>query len=55
MQYAICIKPSKAEANSDNLPALDVIAQEILEDPQPALEQFKLIAGDLGADVVEEV
>ena len=32
-----------------NLPALAVIAQEIVEDLQAALEQFKLIAGDLEA------
>ncbi|HWI81746.1 class I SAM-dependent DNA methyltransferase [Ramlibacter sp.] len=37
--------------DSDNLPAPEVIAQEIVEDLQAALEQFKLIAGDLGADV----
>ena len=40
-------------ADSDNLPAPGVIAQEIVEDLQAALEQFKLIAGDLG-EVVEE-
>jgi type I restriction enzyme M protein len=40
-------------ADSDNLPAPAVIAQEIVEDLQAALEQFKLIAGDLGADVPE--
>jgi type I restriction enzyme M protein len=40
-------------ADSDNLPPPDVIAQEIVEDLQAALEQFKLIAGDLGADVTE--
>ena len=34
-------------ADSDNLPAPAVIAQEIVEDLQAALEQFKLIAGDL--------
>jgi type I restriction enzyme M protein len=34
-------------ADSDNLPPPDVIAQEIVEDLQAALEQFKLIAGDL--------
>ncbi|HEX5736945.1 MAG TPA: hypothetical protein VFY22_00425 [Hydrogenophaga sp.] len=54
MQYSICINPSKAEADSDNLPAPSVIAQEIVEDLQAALEQFKLIAGDMGADVMEE-
>ena len=40
-------------ADSDNLPAPGVIAQEIVEDLQAALEQFKLIAADLGAEVVE--
>jgi type I restriction enzyme M protein len=34
-------------ADSDNLPPPEVIAQEIVEDLQAALEQFKLIAGDL--------
>ena len=34
-------------ADSDNLPLPGVIAQEIVEDLQAALEQFKLIAGDL--------
>jgi type I restriction enzyme M protein len=33
--------------DSDNLPAPGVIAQEIVEDLQAALEQFKLIAADL--------
>lgn len=37
-------------ADSDNLPPPDVIAQEIVEDLQAALEQFRLIAGDLGAE-----
>ena len=40
-------------ADSDNLPPPEVIAQEIVEDLQAALEQFKLIATDLGADVAE--
>ncbi|MGH8856656.1 MAG: type I restriction-modification system subunit M [Polaromonas sp.] len=42
-------------ADSDNLPAPEVIAQEIVEDLQAALEQFKLIAGDLGAEVEDVV
>jgi len=42
-----------ALADSDNLPPPAVIAQEIVEDLQAALEQFKLIAGDLGADVAD--
>lgn len=33
---------------SENLPEPDVIAREIAEDLQNALEQFQLIAGDLG-------
>jgi type I restriction enzyme M protein len=36
-------------ADSDNLPPPDVIAQEIVDDLEAALEQFRLIAGDLGA------
>ncbi len=40
-------------ADSDNLPAPAVIAQEIVEDLQAALEQFKLIAGDLGVELPE--
>ena len=40
-------------ANSDNLPAPAVIVQEIVEDLQAALEQFKLIAGDLDSTPFE--
>ena len=39
-------------ADSDNLPAPGVIALEIVEDLQAALEQFKLIARDLAEDAV---
>ena len=35
-------------ADSENLPPPDVIAQEIVQDLEAALEQFRLIAGDLG-------
>lgn len=35
-------------SESDNLPAPDVIAQEITEDLEVALEQFREIAVDLG-------
>ena len=38
-------------ADSDKLPAPAVIAQEIVEDLQAALEQFKLIAGDLAVEI----
>ena len=41
--------------DSDNLPAPDVIAQEIVEDLEAALEQFRLIAADLGSDTSEKV
>ena len=34
-------------ADSDNLPPPEVIAQEIVEDLDAALEQFRLIAADL--------
>ena len=44
----------EALADSDNLPAPEVIAQEIVDDLEAALEQFKLIAGDLEAKGTEE-
>ena len=34
-------------ADGDNLPPPEVIAQEIVDDLEAALEQFRLIAGDL--------
>jgi type I restriction enzyme M protein len=37
----------------DNLPDPDVLAQEIVEDLEAALEQFREIAMDLGGEVVE--
>ena len=37
-------------ADSDNPPPPEVIAQEIIDDLEAALEQFGLIAGDLGGD-----
>ena len=41
-------------ADSDNLPPPDVIAQEIVDDLEAALEQFRLIASDLGSKEVAE-
>ena len=38
---------------SDNLPDPDVIAQEIVEDLEAALKQFRKIVGDLGDSKVE--
>ena len=38
---------------SDNLPDPDILAQEIVEDLEAALEQFREIAGDLGAKETE--
>ena len=38
-------------ADSDNLPAPEVIAQEIVDDLEAALEQFRLIAADLGVSL----
>jgi len=40
-------------ADSDNLPSPDVIAQEIVDDLEAALEQFRLIAGDLGGEAAK--
>jgi type I restriction enzyme M protein len=40
-------------ADSDNLPPPEVIAQEIVVDLEAALEQFRLIAGDLNGDATE--
>ena len=40
-------------ADSDNLPAPGVIALEIVEDLQAALEQFKLIAADMTESAIE--
>ena len=40
-------------ADSDNLPPPDVIAQEIVDDLEAALEQFRLIVADLGAEAGE--
>ncbi len=37
--------------DSDNLPAPGILAAEIVEDLQAALEQFRLIAEDLGEEV----
>ncbi len=48
----ICHRPLYP-SESDNLPAPEVIAQEIVEDLEAALEQFREIVGDLG--VPEEV
>jgi type I restriction enzyme M protein len=39
-------------ADSDNLPPPDVIAQEIVDDLEAALEQFRLIAGDLESEEI---
>lgn len=41
-------------ADSDNLPPPDVIAQEIVEYLEAALEQFRLIAGDLGVGALRD-
>jgi type I restriction enzyme M protein len=39
---------------SDNLPDPDVLAQEIVEDLEAALEQFREIAADLGGEATKE-
>jgi type I restriction enzyme M protein len=40
---------------SANLPAPDVIAADIVEGLEAALEQFREIAADLGADAATEI
>lgn len=42
-------------SESDNLPEPDVIAQEIVDDLEAALEQFREIANDLGDEKVEKI
>ena len=44
---------TQKKIDSNNSPPPAVIAAEIVEDLQAALEQFKLIAGDLGLALVE--
>ena len=39
--------------DSDNLPNPDILAQEIIDDLEAALEQFREIANDLGGEAVE--
>jgi type I restriction enzyme M protein len=47
------LRDEKLEA-SDNLPDPDVIAAEIIEDLQAALEQFSAIYADLSARETED-
>jgi type I restriction enzyme M protein len=42
-------------ADSDNLPPLDLIAHEIVDDLEAALEQVRLIASDLANGTQEQV
>jgi len=49
----ICWLKDESLADSDNLPPPEVIAQEIVEDLEAALEQFRLIAGDLNGGTRE--
>jgi type I restriction enzyme M protein len=44
---------SRSSPRSDILPPPEVIAQEIVEDIEAALEQFRLIAGDLNGASAE--
>jgi type I restriction enzyme M protein len=41
-------------SESDNLPDPNVIAQEIVDDLESALEQFREIANDLGNEKINE-
>jgi type I restriction enzyme M protein len=48
------VAPRRESRRIRNLPDPDVLAQEIVEDLEAALEQFREIAVDLGADVPAE-
>ena len=49
LTYLLFLKiKDESLADSDNLPPPDMIAQEIVEDLEAALAQFRLIANDLG-------
>jgi hypothetical protein len=50
----ICWLKDESLADSDNPPSPEVIAQEIVEDPEAALEWFRLIAGDLRPGRVQD-
>jgi type I restriction enzyme M protein len=41
--------------DTENLPDPDILAEEIMEDLEAALEQFRLIADDLSGDVVNDL
>lgn len=43
----------EALEDSDNLPAPEIIAQEIVDDLEAALEQFREILVDLGPEAAE--
>ena len=45
----------ESREESDYLPNPDVLAQEIVEDLEAALEQFREIAADLGVDAAIEM
>jgi type I restriction enzyme M protein len=47
-----CLRDESLE-DSDNLPDPDVLAQEIVDDLEAALEQFREIANDFGGPGVE--
>ena len=42
----------KSQEESDNLSEPDILAQEIVDDLEAGLEQFREIGRDLGADVL---
>lgn len=46
---------SESLSDSDNLPASEIIAAEIVEDLEAALEQFREILSDMGPDAVVDV
>ena len=54
LTYLLFLKMADERSRAPyNLPPLDVIAEEIVDDLETALEQFRLIASDLGTDQTE--
>ncbi len=48
------VRRDESLEDTDNLPDPNIIAVEIVEDLEAALEQFRLIAEDLGSHTLEK-
>ncbi len=50
--FDVVRRRDESSEESDNLPDPDVLAQEIVDDLEAALEQFREIAADLGGQKI---